>query len=154
MRKVSTWAFLYRLRALLGIQDDGKAPDSSLLEDIQPVYDVNELLSDHEIIQADGMDLTITADTFVVAFTVPVDGRWQLKVAEVSAVAAVSAVSVRSGVGRTPVRLTTDATARSSFNFVGVYLEAGWQLGRTATGNVADGAEYMRCLVRKQKIGG
>lgn len=75
MRQVGNYAWLYRLRSLLGIKEDAEQPIGKLSEDIMATFDVRELMADWEIRYVGPVSLVGAPGTYVTCFTVPVDRK-------------------------------------------------------------------------------
>ena len=114
---------------------------------VQPVSDINELLTDSKISQAT-KDLTATAGTYVEYFLVPAGKRWKFDRYEKISTTASSQMRIydREGVY---MAIKASGTA-AEYDAVTLTMDEGWSLGLLTTGNGADSAIIFRVLYREE----
>ena len=116
------------------------------------VVDATDLLLDQDL-QADSIDLDVTAGAYIVALTVPKGERWHLIHLNKGATAANSHVEINRSVANSNHQLTVDAQAFDIVDLKGITLETGDSIGMISTDNVGDGAVLVRILFNKETLG-
>lgn len=128
-------ALLDRLQALLGLQERTDRPSMALWPGVLPVLDLAGLFR-VPVLANTTLDLSGAADTYVVAFTVPVGKRWQLVNVTLGPETTSAKPSAYSD-GTTVIKLESiGALSGLVTKPTNTWLEAGWTVGALATQQV------------------
>lgn len=138
-------SMLERLNASGGSGRGGPLELSPL---VQPVVNVDLLLSRREI-TSKNLDLTVTAGTFVSAYTVASGRIARVKMVRRTATVGTSAIQVKESVSGTIVATQAFAANAESYTNVDWPLAAGDQVGARATANGGDGVIGLELIVEE-----
>lgn len=138
MSKLKSGLVWNRLRARLGIVDLGYDVESAVVDTIQPVTNVDELVSDPKIARVT-KSLAGATGLYIVFHTVPVGKRWRLLMLHQAATVGLSEVAVDDGLMIMPISVPGAASKIIQFP-ERAFLPAGGTVRGKETNNAGDGA--------------
>lgn len=126
-------------------------PSSAVSPNLYPVIDISDLYPVERLEAA--LNLDVTAGTFISGFTVPANQRWQLVWIDTDGADANTSLTLRDP-GGALVTLTIGSTA---IRLLGqeishIILDAGWEVGQTATDAIGDNARGLRMIIRRERL--
>jgi len=144
MPELFSWinvTYLDRLIIRLGLSDRKVNKDAiPLIKSVQPVTQIDTLLKTVKL-ETGTQNISAAAGSEVVFETVPAGKRWELVYMDKAATAGNSKVSISDGLVVLPLTATGTTAIRQALT---VYLNEGWTISMTTTGNGADTAVVLR----------